>query len=266
MTCPSEELLVAIALGEVSPGDAAGFGEHLKNCERCATLTREHAGLASLLRMDATPVAADAQFVQLVMGQCAASPSVASPTPLHRRPWVYGLAAVAAASALWLMRPSGHSAPDVVAARGTSSREVAPVTPDVLLLRDKTLLPIEHAELHPGDGLVVRYWNSSDEPVYLAVFAIDANSAVHWVYPAYLDATQNPTSIRLDRAVEGKIMGEAVEPEEPAAGPLRIVALLTSEPLSVRQVEAQLAQRLGRLTETFPNARVHEWSCTWNAR
>ena len=147
-----------------------------------------------------------------------------------------------------------------------SSHEIAPVTPDVLLLRDKTLLPVEHAELHPGDGLVVRYWNSSDEPVYLAVFAIDANSAVHWVYPAYLDAAQNPASIRLERAVEGKIMGEAVEPEKPAEGPLRIVALLTSEPLSVRQVEAQLARRLGRLTEIFPNARVHEWSCTWNAR
>ena len=265
MKCPSEQLLVAVALGEASPSDAVAIGEHLEICQRCDALTRGHVEVASLLRTGAAPVASDTQFVQHVMDQCEPWRSIVVPTPLRRRAWICGLAAVAAAAALCLLRFSGHSALDVVAARGTSSREVAAVTPDVLLLRDKTLLPIEHAELHPGDGLVVRYWNSSDKPVYLAVFAIDSSAAVHWVYPAYLNASQNPTSIRLERAVEGKIMGEAVEPEAPAVGPLRIVALLTSEPLSVRQVESQLARPLGRLSETFPNAQVHEWSCTWNA-
>jgi len=50
MTCPSERLLIASALGELSPNDAVAIGEHLKTCERCAASTREHAELAVLLR------------------------------------------------------------------------------------------------------------------------------------------------------------------------------------------------------------------------
>jgi hypothetical protein len=266
MTCPSERLLIASALGELSPNDAVAIGEHLKTCERCAASTREHAELAVLLRADSVSAASDVPFVQRVMNECAFLPSRAPRAPLHRRSWVYGLAAMAAVACLWLTRPASHRGLDVVAARGSSGRDVALVTPDVLLLLDKTLLPIAHAELGPGDGFVVRYWNSSDDPVYLAVFAIDAQQSVHWIYPAYLDVSQNPTSIRLERVVEGKVMGEAVEPDRPAVGPMRVVALLTSEPLNVHQVETQLAHRGEKLSESFPKARVHEWSCTWNAR
>jgi hypothetical protein len=136
----------------------------------------------------------------------------------------------------------------------------------VLLLRGNTLLPIEGAELHASDGITVRYWNPSDEPAFLAVFALDTAAAVHWIYPAYLRAADNPQSIRLQHSIEGKIMGEAVEPESPAPGRLRVVALLTPEPLSVHDVEARLAHDGQRLINTFPEARVHEWNCTWVER
>lgn len=84
MTCPSEHLLVATALGELSPNEAPTIGEHLATCDKCAALTRKQGELVSLLRTDAVPAASDAQFVQRVMVQCIASSSVVASIPLHR--------------------------------------------------------------------------------------------------------------------------------------------------------------------------------------
>jgi anti-sigma factor RsiW len=75
MTCPSEQLLIAIALGELLPDDAVAISEHLTTCEQCAAFTREHAELASLLRADSVSAASEMPFVQRVMNECAPSPS-----------------------------------------------------------------------------------------------------------------------------------------------------------------------------------------------
>jgi hypothetical protein len=217
-----------------------------------------------LLNSEETRRADDAGFTRNVMDLCVTTH--ARRVPFYRSRLAYGSMAVAAAAALWLLRPSLHSELDVVAARGTSSHVVMPVTPDALLLRGSTLLPIQDAELRPGDGITLRYWNPGNEPVYLTAFALDSAATVHWIFPAYTDESQNPTSIRLERSVEGRVLAEAVEPEAPASGRLRIVALLTSQALSVHEVEAKVGQGTQNLKLTFPNARVHEWNCTWNAR
>jgi|GEM_PF-3330691 len=264
MTCPSEQQVIAAALGELSPDQATLVGQHIAQCDACGEQMHAHCGLVALLRPDAADPGEAAVFSRRVMNRCGTAPKQV--VPLYRRPWAYGSIAVAAAAAVWLSRPGTLTHEDAVAARGSVVRSSLDATPDVLLLRGSALLPIQDAELHPGDGITLRYWNPSDEPIYLTAFALDADATIHWIYPAYMDETQNPMSVRLERSVEGTLLAEAMEPENPANGRLRIVALLTPDPLTVRDVEARLTRGSHDLRRTFPTASVHEWNCTWNPR
>jgi hypothetical protein len=264
MKCPSEQQIIAAALGELVPSEATEVGQHIAICVSCSALMRTHCELRTLLEPSGDRLSPEIGFICSVMDRCSASD--ARVVPFYRKAWFYATASIAAAAALCLSQPRVHSDPDVVAARGTSSRDSMTVTPDVLLLRGNTLLPIEGAVLHPGDGITVRYWNPSQEPAYLAVFVLDAAAAVHWVYPAYLNESDDPKSIVLQRSVEGTILAEAVEPELPAPGRLRIVALLTPAPLHVHDIETRLGRVGHSINELFPEARVHEWNCQWIER
>lgn len=265
MNCPSEARLIAAAMLELSPSDALEIAQHVSACSDCSRLLRTHSQLIAELGAREPYPTSDADFVANVMAKCDVSKAVTSPARPRQRRLMYALAAILAGCVLWLSKPLVHSNLDVITARGSSSHALEPVTADVLLLRGNALSPIERAQLHPGDGIAVRYWNASNQPFYLAVFALDAQKTVHWVYPAYLDASQNPKSILLERSVEGRILGEVVEPDRPANGALNVVALVTTEPLSVRDIEAKVSHDPRKISEVFPRARVQEWSCTWNA-
>jgi len=129
-------------------------------------------------------------------------------------------------------------------------------------------LPVEGATLHRGDGFAVRYWKTTMEPTYLMAFAIDAAGEVHWIYPAHLDPLLDPHAVPL-AASEDRLLGEVFEPESPAQGPLRVVAIVTSEPLTINAVEQRLGKgpretALARLASLGPSTRVSEWNCTWS--
>jgi hypothetical protein len=125
---------------------------------------------------------------------------------------------------------------------------------------------LEGAELGPGDGILVRYSNPGASELFLMVFALDAQRDVHWLHPAYLDDKTNPASLPLQPHMMGRALDEVAEPENPAAGELRVYALLSARPLHVKDVEAKLAHSRAPVYDLFPDAEVEEWRCSWRAR
>lgn len=265
MNCPSEETLLAAALGELSSNEAATVSEHLAACSVCSLIASEQHQLLAELEIQPELPKSDATFVSEVLARCESSRPLALVARGKKRSLYFALAAMLSAVAVWVAQRSPLSHLDVVTARGTQSHDRDLVTADVLYLRGSVVAPIEQAELHPGDRIAVRYWNGGDFSAYLAVFALDAQNTVHWVFPAYLDASQNPSSIALSRSPEGRVLDEVVEPEKPANGAFKMVALVTRAPLTVRDVEARVSSSHRPLSVLFPEARVQEWSCTWQS-
>jgi hypothetical protein len=121
---------------------------------------------------------------------------------------------------------------------------------EVLIVRGKMLLgaaqdPAQDAaqiSLQPNDGLAVRATNLvTEEAVYLLAFALDAAGAVHWLYPAYLDVRDDPAAVKLEPGARQKLLGEVTALTDVAAGPVRLVTVLSSKARHVKEVEQLLA-------------------------
>jgi hypothetical protein len=223
-------------------------------------------GLSSRLSED--------DFVSRVLAECANEPQPA-PAPAPTGAWRYGVALAAAACvglavAAWPGTRPPESPPGLgtVAARGNGSAGLS-ATVQAFVGRAARGAPpplLEGAQLRPGDGILVRYSNPTARDVYLMVFALDERGSVHWLHPAYLDAATNPFSLRLAAGTTERVLPEVAEPEAPAAGALRVYALLSAAPLDVKHVETRLADGTGPVAELFSEAEVEEWRCSWQAR
>jgi hypothetical protein len=90
------------------------------------------------------------------------------------------------------------------------------------------------------------------------LFGVDRRGALHWLYPAYTDGATSPQSVRLSPGAQDGVMTDSVQLESPAPGALTVFALVTREPLSVREIEglppAALSARA--LQERWPSASV----------
>ncbi|HEX9298380.1 MAG TPA: hypothetical protein VF881_21230 [Polyangiaceae bacterium] len=260
MKCPTDEDLLR---AELTVNEVRVIEQHESTCPSCRAARRSQRELAG--DVAAAPPLADTEdaFVARVMESCrpnAAQPRQKKPV---RRSWpALGVSlAAAAALAVWRVVPSQTPA-ETWAARGAAHRGFD-VDADILLARDKTLMPLRGAVLAPGDGIAVRYWNRGAGVRYLAVFAIDAAGTVHWIHPAYLDEKSNPTSVALEPAPEPKLLGEIVAPERPAAGDAKVVAVVSKEPFSVRAIEQRILRNQGPISALFDSAQVQEWTCKW---
>jgi hypothetical protein len=146
-----------------------------------------------------------------------------------------------------------------------------PVT-EILAVRGGQLRPVERQPLSAGDAFAVRYVNPGPERYYLAAFALDAVGTVHWIYPEYVDGATDPGSIPLPPARQETLLPQVVEPDKPAAGAMQVIALLTPEPVSVKQVETALQQAPNGVPAAQALARaiarplIREWRTSWNVR
>jgi len=217
------------------------------------------------LRAQPSLLASEDEFVARVMESCKRSETVgASRESKSARP--IAITVLAAAAAIAVVSVGRTRMRDQWTARGSSHHEIPGVSVQVLLARDNALLPIEDSSLRAGDGIAVRCANGVGERRFLAVFAIDAAKAVHWIYPAYVDESSNPTSIALDPSDTPRVLEEIVEPDRPAAGPFRVVALTSREPMSVKAIEKRLAGGGESIADLFPEGQVQEWRCLWTSR
>jgi hypothetical protein len=213
----------------------------------------------------------DDEFVARVMSGCALDSAPKYEPRQHRR--LDARAAVIFATAagfglLWY-ELARDRAPDssVVAARGATDHGIT-ATVQAFVGRSRAGQParlLDGATLSPGDGIVIRYSNAEPVPVYLMVFAVDGAGAVHWLHPAYLDASSNPKSVELAGNATERVLPEIAEPENPEPGRLRVFALLSRTPYDVQSVEQRLAAGTSEVPLLFPQAEVEEWSFTWRA-
>ncbi|HVZ34957.1 MAG TPA: hypothetical protein VG963_21165 [Polyangiaceae bacterium] len=297
MNCWSDEQLLAGLLGELSVNQASELERHRTVCSRCRALWRAHEQLLADLRAAPPLSRAQDEFVAQVLARCEESPpqraDPALGAPAQEAParpmmgpdrlssttrrWAWSLA-LAAALGLCVVAPwRAHEPPGDagarIAARGAQGRATsAPRTQrtpsaELWFVRDGVFAPLVGARLRAGDGLAVRCSNPDGEPVRLAVFALDAQSEVHWIYPAYVDPDSNPESISIAPRVLDRMLGEVVEPDAPAVGPFRVFAVFSRAPIAVRTVEAHRRElSAAELPAFLAGAHVQQWSVEWTER
>jgi hypothetical protein len=116
------------------------------------------------------------------------------------------------------------------------------------------------ARLDPATPLTAGFRNLGRAPAYLLLFAVDAHRAIHWISPSYSRPGDDPASTALPPTVDERVLETTAVLEDVVPGPLRVVAVITSAPAHVSDVEAFEGLELdaSRLVQRLPGADVRE--------
>jgi hypothetical protein len=93
------------------------------------------------------------------------------------------------------------------------------------------------AIVRSNDGLLFAYSNPMPTLTRLMVFAIDEMNTVHWYYPSYVRADEDPQAVPIVAGAIGVELGEEIRHALPL-GALRVYGLFLSEPHRVLEIEA----------------------------
>jgi hypothetical protein len=270
--CPTEEELIFLLDGEATVNAAERTRAHLAGCPRCRRTWRALEEIASGLRAPLPAVDAP-RLVAGVMYRIEHDLQPRPPPQLFRRRAVVAVtvvAAIAAGIALAAI-PRGH-APSVEGDGVFASRGGAPLSlrqAVVVTFRREgaTLDRLASGEVVAKDAkLTVSYRNARErEPAYLLAFAVDAEHAVHWLFPAYERAGENPASATLAPSAGESPMGTSVVLDQPSSGPVRLVALVSSAPRHVADIESlpRASLSLAALRARFPDDVIEETSVSF---
>jgi hypothetical protein len=272
MTCLTEAQMLAILDGGIAPNRAEALSAHAAGCATCRAAVAELETFIDDLR--APSEHDDEAHVQAVMKRLA-EPRERVPLGKNRAQarWfaraVAGLSVAALAAGLVFVVRARHeptTEESSFASRG--SKGVASLRRDVgtrIFAGSRSLKALtEHARLGPSTPFTAAYTNLHPSPVYLLVFAVDANASVHWLYPAYTTPKDDPTSISLERTDRERLFPTSVVLDAPAQGDLRIVSVATESPLHVSDIERRALPELTRegLERAFAGASVSELRIT----
>jgi hypothetical protein len=269
-------------LGELPVNRREALRAHVDGCGRClaerTALQTMMADLRSSRANDDGPL-----FTNKVLAAARSTPQAPRAIPRRARARAaFFSAALAAAivAAVWLVpRRRADVRPPIAdeterPIAGTLAARGGPTTgerlsAEILLVRDGRLLPLAGRAMRKSDALAVRVTNLSGSDMHVMAFAWDAAGDVHWLYPAYVDERTNPRSVPIAAGSKPRLLGDVVQPDAPHAGPLRLVTLFAVGPLTVKDVEARLAQTPARqrgtaeMTALFPGVIAREWSARW---
>jgi hypothetical protein len=282
MSCPSADTLLLDELGELPVNRREVVRAHVDGCRRCLAERTTLRTMMADLRPSRAANDDGPLFSAKVLAAARSVPQ--SPKAIPRRGRAratFFTAALAAAmvAAVWLVpKRAGVRLPiadeatrpitGTLAARGGASAGER-LSAEILLVRDGRLLPLAGRAMRKSDALAVRVTNLSGSEMHVMAFAWDAAGDVHWLYPAYLDERTNPRSVPIAAGSKPRLLGDVVQPDAPHAGPLRLVTLFAVGPLTVKDVEARLAQTPARQRGTtdmaalFPGVIAREWSARW---
>lgn len=226
---PTVDELARYLDGELSENRAAAIREHLAGCASCrAALDLERQLVADL----AAPVACpDAARVARLVQRLDAAP-VRRIVPR----WLWpGCAAVATlAAVVWVATTrspddlgelaargqdhSGETAVDAIARR--AGLAIYSVSPDRARLEDGS-------RVAPGTAYALSYRNRHAQPLYVLAFAVDAQDAIHWLAPAYVDPSSDPLASPVPWSDHETMSSDAVVFDDMPAGRLRIVTIVS---------------------------------------
>jgi hypothetical protein len=220
--------------GVISPADERAMREHLPGCASC----RAHYERWLLLsQLDPQALSAE---VRIARGLGVAQ----HPRAVHRiRPAIAGaatLVAAAAALVLWV-----HARSD---SRGFTARGGNTET-NVSRVFVYDVPPGKPAELAAGtvargDELAFAYENGAAKN-RLMIFGVDEHRHVYWFYPAWVNQSENPVAIPIERDAIRHELPEAVRQKFDGAH-LEIRALFVDSPITVAQVEAMIQEDASR--------------------
>lgn len=195
------------------------------------------------------------------------------PTPT-RRPWLWllPLPAAAAVALLLLLTPvrpvDDHMALPAAATLAPVELRArsAGVGPNseigVRLLRVQPSGAVMGApELHTSDLVTFTYTNTSKELRHLTLFGLQTDGKLRRYYPGYRDQH----SVAIQRNVVDEPLGDGVRLQlHHSAGPLRVIAIFTRQPLAIEsiktvvdQLEATALHEVSPLPLQLPGALQH---------
>ncbi len=253
--CPDKSEWLDLLDGEATENRAGVLRAHAGQCPTCA---RELELQRQLIADLAAPVSVAPGAFEAIMRQLPNT----QPAPPRRHRWwaAAGGALLMAAAAGIVLVPHLTKEQGTFNARGPGDEVpwTHKVGADVFILGD-TLVELEAgAKVTPRVALVASYHNVSSAPAYLMVFGRDAQGELHWVYPGFQDAKQDPESVRLLPLQTRQALPDSVVLEGLPAGELELISLITSQPLRVSRIEAlPVAERNpSALRVRFVDARI----------
>ena len=268
MTCPDRTELIAYRERELSERRAGELHDHVAGCPACRARLDALARLVDDLR---APVAAPGPHaVAHVMHRLDA------PARPPRRAWpplaAFATAAVAAVALVivgpWrsddgTFTPRGGGpalAPGRVTAEAIA-REVGTTLFTLAGSHGRAEPLAAAARVTPATAYVLGYRNLSRAvALYALVFAVDAAHGVHWLYPAYTRADDDPAAIALPPSDTTRLLPETVVLDGVPPGPLHVIAIIGADRLRVSAIEPLRGDQLTALAlqRRFPTAAITE--------
>jgi hypothetical protein len=259
--CLNGEDLLALLDGEASENQAAAERAHLAQCARCRVEWGELLTLVGDLRAPA--VGESAVRVARVMARLDESVDRSRP---NRRPSLFlavgisvcavAAAAVAVATRLGRTDDVGDFAARGGRASGSLRRDVG-ISYYVARPQPERLASGDRVD---ADARYEAAFRNLGERAYVLVFAVDSAQSVHWLYPAYERPEEDPQSLELPPSLGMARFPTAVVLDHPSSGRLRIVSLISAEPMRVSNVESLPPSALAvpALRERWPSTDVRE--------
>jgi hypothetical protein len=260
MSCPTDDDLARLVDGALSWEETERSREHLARCARC----RDREDMLRILIADvkvAVPAQVDVRaHTRAVMGRLD-RPLVEGANPPRAWWWM----AAAAAGVLLVVGYRGVHRPSAIDTWQARGGHVAPA-----IGRDVGVQPYAvEGGLHPlvsgstidaATPITAGFRNLGKTPAFLLLFGVDAHRVVHWISPRFARPEDDPVSTTLRASASERVLDETVVFEDVSAGPLRVIAVITSSPAHVSDVESLAGTDLSpsRLTSRLPGAEIRE--------
>jgi hypothetical protein len=269
--CLDEEKLLSFVDADLPPEQLERIERHVASCGSCAERVESLRTL--IVDLGAKVPAADLdvdKHVASVMRRLDTAP-----VSVHKPRWsvAAGFAIAASVGALWLASERSHEAePGQLAARGSDTESSLARDVGLELLRQGPRLEklVPGSQLEANTAFTAGHWNLSEKTAYLLLFAVDSERVVHWIAPSFTTLGSDPASIGIGTSKDRRLLGSSAVFDDLAVGPLRVIALITKEPLRVSAVESLPAAELEpeALGQRFPKAdlRVFPFSIVREAR
>jgi len=97
-------------------------------------------------------------------------------------------------------------------------------------------------------------------PLYVLAFAVDARDEIHWLYPGFAAAGDDPAAPPLATSDATRLMPDSAVLDGVATGTLRVIAVVSADRLHVSAIERLRGAELAAaaLQRRFASAAVSE--------